>query len=265
VLLSTHAKRKNRQVERKRAPAQRGCDADHGFTTQQETTVNQSASFTAARRLAALFSAVMITACGGSDDPPTQAPTPAPAPAPAGPDTAFATPLNATDTAEAGKIDTYAYAEKSNELTPGTPSFAAGAVNHSATLTGAQAYAGAAVRYHAPNNTGSAPVTTFDASAFSKLKIQLRSSSDALLLIKLHPATVAADGCTATASAVVSSTLTELVIDLNTASFPLPDYCNGAGSGIAAVKAGLYAVDVINTAVNAGTHHVGVGTVKLAP
>lgn len=214
-----------------------------------------------AHGFAALFSAVMLTACGGGGDNP---PAAAPAPAPAAIETAFATPLNATDTAEAGKIEAYAYAEKSNELTAGTPGFSVGAVNYSATLAGTQAYAGVAVRYYAPANTGSAPVTAFNASAFTQLKIQVRSSSDALLLIKLHPSTLAADGCTATASAVVSATLSEIVIDLNAASFPLPAYCNGSGSAIAAVKAGLYAVDVINTAVNAGTHQVGLGTVKLA-
>jgi hypothetical protein len=44
----------------------------------------------------------------------------------------------------------------------------------------------------------------------------------------------------------------------------LPDYCNGAGSKIGTVKAGLYAIDVINPAVGAGTHDLSIGTLKLA-
>ena len=154
-------------------------------------------------------------------------------------------------------------AEKGNEQVPGPLTFDAGAISYSATLTGVQGWAGTAVRYYAPNNTGSAPATAFDASSFTKLKIQLKSTTDALLQIKLQPSPVAADGCTATASAVVSSTLTELVIDLNEASFPLPGHC-AAGTAIAAVKAGLYAVDVVNVGVSAGTHDLTVGTVKLA-
>lgn len=44
----------------------------------------------------------------------------------------------------------------------------------------------------------------------------------------------------------------------------MPDYCNGAGSKVGTVKAGLYAIDVINPAVGAGAHDVSIGTVKLA-
>lgn len=225
-----------------------------------------------AHALAALFSAVMLTACGGGDDPPAppapapspSAPTPAPPP-PAAADTPFATPQSATDTSEAGKIETYNFAEKSNEQTPGALTYANGAVSYGATLTAAQAFSGTAVRVYAPNNTGAAPVAAFDASGYTKLKIQLKSSTDALLNVKLQPSPVSPDGCTATASAVVSSTLTEITIDLNEASFPLPDHCGGTGSKVGTLKAGLYAVDVINPAVGAGAHDLSVGTVKLAP
>jgi hypothetical protein len=228
--------------------------------------------------LAALFSAVMLAACGGGGDSPAPAPTPAstpvptpppppppPPPAPAPSDTAYATPTSATGTAESGTIDSYSFAEKGTQLTAGSLSYASGLVSFSTTLSAAQAYAGAAIRLYSPANTGGSPVTNFNASSFTKLKIQLRSSTDATLTIKLQPSPVSADGCTATAQAIVNSTTSELVIDLNDASFPLPDYCNGTGTKVGTVKAGLYAIDVVNAATTAGTHDLSVGTVKLAP
>jgi len=235
----------------------------------------QQVSISSRGMLAVLFSAVMLTACGGGGDSPASAPAPAPAPVPTPPppppapapapaDTAYATPNSATATAEAGTIDSYSFAEKSAQLTAGSLSYASGLVSFSTTLSGAQAYAGAAIRLYSPSNSGGSPVTNFDAGSFTKLKIQLRSSTDAVLTIKLQPSPVSADGCTATAQAVVNSTTSELVIDLNDASFPLPDYCNGTGTKVGTVKAGLYAIDVVNSATTAGTHDLSVGTVKLA-
>jgi len=223
--------------------------------------------------LAALFSAAALTACGGggSSTPtpaasaPPSAPVPAPPSGPSSGDVAFATPTSATDTSEAGKIDTYSFAEKGNQLTAGAAAYASGAVDFSATLSADQAYAGTAIRAYAPGNTGAAPVAAFNASGFTKLKIQLKSTSDGVLSIKLQPSPVAGDGCTATAQAIVNSTLSELVIDLSDAMFPLPDYCNGTGSKVGTVKAALYAVDVVNAATGAGAHNLSVGTVKLAP
>jgi hypothetical protein len=222
----------------------------------------------ALQTLALLFSTVTLLACGGGPSLPVEgAPVPRPAPAPGtgtGTDTAFATPSGAADTAEAGKVQGYAFAEKAPQQTQGTAQFADGTVTLSATLSAAQAFAGVALRAYAPNNTGAAPVAPFDASAHTQLKIQLKSSTDALLQVKLHPSPVAADGCTATANAMVTSTLAEVVIDLDDKSFPLPDYCNGAGSKIGTLKAGLYAIDVINPAAGAGAHDLSIGTVKLA-
>jgi len=223
--------------------------------------------------LAALFGAAALTACGGggSSTPtpaasaPPSAPVPAPPSGPSPGDVAFATPASATDTKEAGKIDTYSFAEKGNQLTAGTVAYAAGEVDFSATLSASQAYAGTAIRAYAPGNTGAAPVAAFNASGFTKLKIQLKSTSDGVLSIKLQPSPVAGDGCTATAQAIVNSTLSELVIDLNDTMFPLPDYCNGTGSKVGTLKAGLYAIDVMNAATGAGSHDLGVGSVKLAP
>jgi hypothetical protein len=218
--------------------------------------------------LALLFNTVALVGCGGGPSLPVEgAPVPRPAPAPGtgtGTDTAFASPSSATDTVEAGKVQDYAFAERAPQQTLGTPQFADGAVTLSATLSAAQVFAGVALRAYAPNNTGAAPVAPFDASAHTQLKIQLKSSTDALLQVKLHPSPLMADGCTATANVMVNSTLAEVVIDLDDNSFPLPDYCNGAGSKVGTVKAGLYAVDVINPAVGAGAHDLSIGTVKLA-
>ncbi len=213
-----------------------------------------------ARTLAALFSAVILAACGGGDDPPAaNAPAPAPAPAPGqASDLPFATPASATATTQAGNIETYRYAENGAAQTPGTPTFASGVVSYSATLGSAQAYAGTAVRFQAPNNTA------INASAYRQIKIQLRSGTDALLLVKLQPSPVSGDGCTATAEAMVGATLSELVIDLNTASFPLPAHCT-TGTAVSAVRAGLFAVDVINAASTAGNHDLGVGSISLVP
>lgn len=220
----------------------------------------------ALQTLALLFSTAALLACGGGPSLPVEgAPVPRPAPAPGtGTDTAFASPSSATDTVEAGKVQGYAFAERAPQQTQGAPQFAEGAVTLSATLSATQAFAGVALRAYAPNNTGAAPVAPFDASAHTQLKIQLKSNTDALLQVKLHPAPVAADGCTATANVMVTATLAEVVIDLDDTGFPLPDYCNGAGSKIDTVMAGLYAIDVINAAAGAGAHDVSIGTVKLA-
>jgi hypothetical protein len=154
----------------------------------------------ALQALALLFSTAAMLACGGGPSLPVEgAPVPRPAPAP-GTGTAFASPLSATDTVEAGKVLGYAFAERAPQQTLGTPQFADGAVTLSATLSAAQAFAGVALRAYAPGNTGAAPVAAFDASAHTQLKIQLKSSTDALLQVKLHPSPVAADGCTATAA-----------------------------------------------------------------
>jgi hypothetical protein len=215
-------------------------------------------------RLAALFSAVALVACGGGGDsdtpPPVGVPSPPPAPAPAPVESAFATPVSATATSESGAIDKYSYAEKGGELTAGELTYDSGAVGYSVTLAAAQAYAGAAIRYYAPGNTGSAPRTTFDASGFSKLKISLASTTDATLTIKLQPNPLSGDGCTATATALVTGTMAELVIDLDDESFPLPGHCS-AGTALDAVKTGLYAIDVINGATTAGQHALQVAGV----
>ena len=216
-----------------------------------------------ARTLAALFSAVILAACGGGGDPPAAnapapAPAPGPAPAPSPSDLPFATPASTTATTEAGTIETYQYAESGAAQTPGTAAFASGAVSYSAALASAQAYAGTALRFQAPNNTA------VNATAYRQLRIQLQSGTDALLLVKLQPTPVSPDGCTATAEAVVGATLTELVIDLNTTSFPLPAHC-ATGTAVSAVQAGLFAVDVINAASTAGNHDLSVGSISLVP
>jgi hypothetical protein len=229
-----------------------------GTSRQQETTVDMISTTRASRMVAVLFGAVLVAACGGggSDPAPAAGPTPAPAPSPA--DAAFATPTSTTATVQAGGIETYQYAEHGTAQTPGTPAFAGGAVSYSASLASAQGYAGVAVRLYAPQNTA------FNGSAYSRIRVQLRSSTDALLWVKLQPNPVSPDGCTATAQAVVSATLSDIVINLDSTHFPLPGHCT-TGTLVNAARAGLLAVDVINPATTAGTHDLTVGSISLVP
>jgi hypothetical protein len=221
----------------------------------------------ASRMVAVLFSAVLMAACGGGGDSPAPAaptpspapsPSPAPGPAPSPADAAFATPTDTSTTAQAGGIETYQFAENGAAQTPGTPAFAASAVSYSTSLSSAQGFAGTALRLYAPNNTA------FDASAYTQLRIQVSSSTDAVLLVKLQPTPVSPDGCTATAQAMVSATLGEVVIDLNSTSFPLPAHCT-TGTTVNTVRAGLLAVDVVNPAATAGAHDLAVGSISLVP
>ena len=197
---------------------------------------------------------------------PAPAPVPAPAPAPApAPDTAFATPLDAADTAEGGAVASYAYAATAADQTAGSVTYAGGAETFSAALAAAQAYAGAALRLYAPGNTTAGTAAPLDASAFMHLRIHLASTTDGTLTLKLQPSPVAPDGCVPTAQAVVSATLSEFVIDLDDASFALPSYCAPSPTTLHQMLTGLYAVDVINDAAGTGTHDVVVGSVSLVP
>jgi hypothetical protein len=255
------SKRKIDQVPRKPPQAQAAAGVDHGTSRQQETTMDMISTTRASRMVAVLFSATLMAACGGGGSSPAPAaptPSPAPGPAPSPNDAAFATPTDTSTTAQAGGIETYQYAENGAAQTAGAPAFAASAVSYSAALSSAQGFAGAALRLYAPNNTA------FNASAYSRLRIQLRSSTDALLWVKLQPSPISGDGCTATAQAVVSATLGEVVIDLDSAHFPLPAHC-ATGTTLNTVRAGLLAVDVINPAATAGTHDLAVGAISLVP
>lgn len=211
----------------------------------------------AARSLAMIFCATALVACGGGDDP-VAAPNPNPNPDPQPVlDFAFATPSSATATTESGVISTYAFAETGNQQTTGTAQFADGAVSYSASLASNQNFAGVALRATAPSDTA------VDASSYTKLKIQLKSATDGTLTIKLQPNPVSGDGCVPARSAIVNSTMQELVIDLDSASFALPGHC-GSGPSLATVKAGFYAVDVINESTSAGNHDLSIGAIKLA-
>jgi hypothetical protein len=159
----------------------------------------------------------------------------------------------------------YAYAATASSQTAGSVTYASGAVSFGASLAADQSYAGAALRLYAPGNTAGGTAAPINATSYSALRIHLASTTDGTLTIKLQPSPVAPDGCTPTATAVVSATLSEFVIDLNDASFPLPSYCTASTTTLHQVLSGLYAVDVINGAANAGTHDVVVGSVSLVP
>jgi hypothetical protein len=187
-------------------------------------------------------------------------PTPAPTP-----DTAFATPVDAADTAEGGSVVSYAYAATASDQTAGSVAYASGAETFSAALASAQSYAGAALRFYAPGNTAGGTAAPMDAASFPQLRIHLASSTDGTLTIKLQPSPVAADGCVPTAQALVSATLSEFVIDLNDATFAVPSYCPASTTTLQQWLTGLYAIDVINDAATAGNHDVVVGGISLVP
>jgi hypothetical protein len=178
---------------------------------------------------------------------------------------AFATPTDASHTAEGSAAVSYAFAATSADQTAGSVTYASSTLTYSASLAHDQGFAGVALRLYAPGNDGTGAATPMDASGFAHLRIHLASTTDGTLAIKLQPSPVAADGCTPTARAVVSATTTEFVIDLDDASFSLPNYCTPSSTTLHQMLAGLYAIDVINDAVNAGPHDLVVGTISLVP
>jgi len=104
-----------------------------------------------------------------------------------------------------------------------------------------------------------------DVSGFTKLRLHLASTTDGTLTIKLQPSPVAPDGCVPTAQALVNGTLSEFVLNLDTATFAVPSYCAGSGTTLQQALAGLYTIDVINDASAAGTHDLVVGSASLVP
>jgi hypothetical protein len=162
-------------------------------------------------------------------------------------------------------VTSYAFAANGSDQTAGSVTYASGAETFSASLAALQGYAGAALRLYAPGNTAGGAATPLNVSAYTQLRLHLASTTDGTLTIKLQPSPFAPDGCVPTAQAAVTSTLSEFVINLDAASFALPSYCNGSGTTLQQLLAGLYTIDVINDAVNAGPHDLVVGSASLVP
>ena len=131
-------------------------------------------------------------------------------------------------TAQGGRLYNYVYSDKADAVTISavvkTPtSFSS---DYTLPSSGTNVYAGATVVVEGKPNSPS-PAT--DVSGFSKIRIQLASSAATSLQIKLAGSdnTVLNNGCYPVAVVPVTSTLKEVVLDLNEATFALRGYCLG--------------------------------------
>lgn len=149
------------------------------------------------------------------------------------------------------------YAAMSHEPLPGSITYDAYAIEYSDTIEHDGAAVDMSVRYHAPGQVPGGPRSTFDASSFQQLRIQLASTTDAVLAIRLVPESVD-ERCAATASVLVDAHSTELELDLNASTFSLSEHC-APGTDVATLKAALLAIDIVNPATAAGAHDFRVG------
>jgi hypothetical protein len=152
------------------------------------------------------------------------------------------------------------YAAMSHEGLPDSVTYDAQAIEFSDTIEHDGAAVDMSVRYHAPGQVPGGPRTTFDASSFQKLKIQLASTTDAVLAIRLVPDS-GDERCAATASVLVDAHTTEL--ELDDRAFSLSDHC-APGTDVATLKAALLAIDIVNPATGAGAHDFRVGAARFA-
>ena len=155
------------------------------------------------------------------------------------------------------------FAAMSYEPLPGSITYDADAIEYSDTIAGDRAAADMSVRYYAPGQVPGGPPTTFDASSFHRLRLQLASTTDAVLSIRLVPDPVAAEECAAVASVLVDANTTELELDLDASTFSLSEHC-AAGTDVAALKAAIGAIDIVNPATAAGAHDFRVGVASFA-
>lgn len=144
---------------------------------------------------------------------------------------------------------------------PDSITYDAQAIEYSQTIDGDGATADMSVRYYAPGQVPGGPRTTFNASSFNKLRLQLASTTDAVLTIRLVSDSVATEECAAAASVLVDANSTELELDLDASTFSLSEHC-AAGTDVATLKAAILAIDIVNPATAAGAHDFRVGAAK---
>jgi hypothetical protein len=152
------------------------------------------------------------------------------------------------------------FAAMSSEPLPASITYDADAIEYSTTIEDGAA-ADMSVRYYAPGQVLGGTQTTFDASSFHKLKLQLASATDAVLTIKLVSHSDIAGDCAATTSVLVDAHTTELELNLDAATFSLSELC-ASGMDIAALKAAIAAIDIVNPATAAGAHNFRVGVTR---
>src|SRR6185295_17265021 len=130
------------------------------------------------------------------------------------------------------------YAAMSPEPLPASITYDADAIEYSETIASGGAAPEMSVRYYAPGQVPGGPSTTFDASSFHKLRLNLASATDAVLTIRLVPDPVAAEECAAVASVLVDANTNELELDLDASTFSLSGDC-AAGTEVATLEAAI--------------------------
>lgn len=208
---------------------------------------------TAWASLVMVMSATALVACGGGDDPATAAA------AGSGTTGVTITPTSSSANNAGGTITGNSFIDSAggSYSTPST-SFGASSVTAqgSITLTGAPSYGGLLIG-------STLAASTFNANSYSTLKIQLKSTTDTTIRVRLQPRTTDNTGCLPSKGVTVTSTLTEYTIPLNSTEFTQAFTCTYAsGSDFASIKAAMGQIEVINEALAAGSHDVTIGTVK---
>lgn len=213
---------------------------------------------TALASLVMLMSATALVACGGGDDP-------APPPAAPGGGTGGGTGVTITPTSNSandatGAINGSAFIDTTGgtTYTGGTVTYASSTVSTTGTIAlgGTPTYGGLLI-------ASQLAAATFNASSYTTLKIQLKSTTDTTIRVRLQPGTQNNTGCLPSKALTVTSTLTEYTIPLDTTNFTQAFTCTyRADSDLASIKPAMGQVEVINESLAAGSHDVTVGTIK---
>ncbi len=230
--------------------------------------MHRHAPLTAPLALAAL---ALLQACS-TPPAPASAPQPAPAPAPAAvaaPDTTgamvFALPQRGGVTAQGGRYEAFAYAEKPGDAKMEKLS----AANGVARVTGVvwpqlgSTWGGIGFTATAGGEGGSV-----DLSARRTLRLQLASATAQQLRVRVMGADKATrdNGCYPVVMLPVSAELREHAIPL--AALAPEAYCGANGRSIAATAPAVTAIEVSDPTLTAGTRHAvdfSVGRIELLP
>lgn len=211
---------------------------------------------TALASLVMLMSATALVACGGGDDP---------APAPGGGTGGGTTGVTITPTSNSandasGAINGTAFIDTTGgtSYTGGTVTYSSSTVSTTGNITlgGTPGYGGLLIG-------SQLAAAAFNASSYTTLKIQLKSTTDTTIRVRLQPGTQDNTGCLPSKAVTVTSTLTEYTIPLDNTNFTQAFACTyAAGSDFASIKPAMGQVEVINESLAAGSHDVTVGTIK---
>lgn len=225
---------------------------------------------TALASLVMLMSATALVACGGGDDPAPAAPAAGGTGGGGSTDVVFATPASESTTTEGGSINGIGWNAGGTITASPVVAYSAGnkTVTKSITVTGSPTDGAAVLRLYAAGNAtvpgDTATGTTFNASTYSNLKIQLQGLAAGTYKVALQPSPIDTGGCVFSAPITVADTaMHEYTVALNTTNFTA--WC-GTAVPFNTVKGALFAVEVQSQKVTAaGDYSITVGTVKFAP